>query len=51
MTAEEAFNKYAHMDSAFSDYSIMPGSFWGSVIIDLWSAVKNSLKEKGSESD
>ncbi len=45
MTAQEAFEKYAHMDSCFSDYSIMPDSFLRTVIVDLWSAVKETLKE------
>jgi len=49
MTAKEAFEKYAHMDSAFSDTSFMPESFLGSVILDLWSAIKNSLDEKSNE--
>ena len=45
MTAKEAFEKYAHMDEAFSDYSIMPESFLRTIIIDLWSAIKESVKE------
>ena len=50
MTAKEAFEKYAHMDKAFSDYSIMPDSFLRTVIVDLWSAIKNSI-QKGEEED
>ena len=45
MTAEEAFEKYAHMDSCFSDSSIIPDSFLKTVIVDLWSAVKNSVQK------
>ena len=48
MTAQEAFEKYAHMDSCFSDYSIMPDSFLRTVIVDLWGAIKNSI-QKGEE--
>jgi len=45
MTTKEAFEKYSHMDKAFSDYSIMPDSFLRTVIVDLWSAIKNSIQK------
>jgi hypothetical protein len=46
MTTKEAYEKYKHMDKAFSDYSIMP-EFLGMVIVDLWSAVKDSVMKEG----
>ena len=46
MTAQEAFEKYAHLDQALSDRELVPESFWGCIIFDLWSAIKESIKEK-----
>jgi len=45
MTTLEAFEKYRHLDSNLSDRELLPGSFWGCIILDLWSAIKESVKE------
>jgi len=45
MTAKEAFEKYRHLDANLSDRELLPDSFWGSIILDLWSAIKESVKE------
>ena len=49
MTAKEAWEKYKHLDANLSDRELLPESFWGSIILDLWGAVKNSLNEKSNE--
>jgi hypothetical protein len=46
MTAKEAFEKYKHLDQNLSDRDLVPESFWGSILVDLWSAVKYAIKEK-----
>jgi len=46
MTALEAFEKYQHLDANLSDKELLPESFWGSIIFDLWGAVKESVKEE-----
>jgi len=45
MTALEAWEKYKHLDLNLSDREMVPESFWGSIIIDLWSAVKHSIQD------
>ena len=45
MTAREAFEKYEHLDEALSDRELLPDSFWGSIMFDLWNAIKESVKE------
>ena len=45
MTALEAFEKYRHLDANLSDRELLPDSFWGSILLDLWSAIKESIKE------
>jgi len=47
MTAKEAFEKYKHLDANLSDRELLPESFWGSILIDLWGAIKESAKEQG----
>jgi hypothetical protein len=42
MTAQEAFEKYKHLDENLSDPELVPTSFWGSIILDLWSAIKST---------
>jgi hypothetical protein len=49
MNVLEAWQKYKHLDLNLSDPELVPGSFWGSIINDLWSAVKNSLGETKEE--
>jgi hypothetical protein len=46
MTAKEVWEKYKHLDAAFSDRDLLPDSFWGSIIFDLWGSIKNSLIEE-----
>jgi hypothetical protein len=46
MTAKEAFEKYKHLDQNLSDRDLVPESFWGSILVDLWSAVKYEIQEK-----
>jgi hypothetical protein len=46
MTADEAYEKYKHLDQNLSDKDLVPGSFWGLIIFDLWEATKNTLKER-----
>jgi len=46
MTALEAWGKYKHLDANLSDIELLPESFWGSIIFDLWKAVKESVKEE-----
>ncbi len=46
MTAKEAWEKYRHLDANLSDRDLVPESFWGCILLDLWSAVKESIKEK-----
>jgi len=43
MTALEAYDKYKHLDENLSDRDLIPESFWGSIIFDLWSAIKESI--------
>ncbi len=42
MTAQEAWEKYKHLDSNLSDRELLPEFFWGSILLDLWEAVKES---------
>ena len=44
MTAKEVFEKYEHLDANLSDRELLPDSFWGSIILDLWGAVKESVR-------
>jgi len=46
MTAKEAFEKYKHLDQNLSDRDLVPDSFWGSILLDLWSVVKDCINEK-----
>lgn len=48
MTALEVWEKYKHLDTPISDGDFVPQTFWESIIVDLWSAVKNTA-EKGKE--
>lgn len=48
MTAKEAYEKYKHLDANLSDRELVPPSFWGSIIFDLWDAIKLE-KEKTDE--
>ncbi len=48
MTALEVFEKYKHLDLNLSDRELVPESFWGCIIFDLWSAVKDSIKEEAT---
>ena len=43
MTAKEAWEKYKHLDKNLSDRELVPESFWGSIIFDLWAAIKNEI--------
>lgn len=45
MTAFEAWEKYKHLDINLSDRELVPESFWGSIIFDLWSAIKIEVKK------
>ncbi len=45
MTVREAWEKYQHLDLNLSDRELVPESFWGSIIFDLWSAIKHTLQE------
>lgn len=45
LTLKEAFEKYKHLDENLSDRDLVPESFWGSILYDLWSAVKDSIDE------
>jgi len=47
MTALEAWNKYQHLNLNLSDRELLPDSFWGSIIFDLWQAIKNEIKKEG----
>ena len=49
MTAEEVYEKYKHLDENLSDRELVPESFWGSIIVDLWGAVKDAAncKDRG----
>ena len=49
MTAKEAWEKYKHLDINLSDRDLVPESFWGSIIVDLWGAVKNSIEKRGEK--
>lgn len=49
MTAKEAFEKYAHLDANLSDRELVPESFWGCIIVDLWGAIKEILKENNQK--
>jgi len=40
MTGKEAWEKYKHLDIILSNRLLLPESFWGSIILDLWSALK-----------
>jgi len=46
MTALEVWKKYEHLDANLSDRELVPESFWGSIIFDLWNAIKESIKEE-----
>ena len=45
MTALEAWEKYRHLDANLSKRELLPESFWGHIILDLWGAIKESVKE------
>jgi hypothetical protein len=45
MTALEAWEKYKHLDINLSDRELLPCSFWGCIILDLWSAIKDQIKK------
>ncbi len=45
MTPKEAFEKYKHLDANLSDRELLPEFFWGSILLDLWSTVKESAME------
>ncbi len=51
MTATEAWEKYKHLDQNLSDRELVPESFWGSILIDLWSTVKNSIQKGEGDGD
>jgi len=44
MTTFEAWEKYKHLNQNLSDRELLPESFWGSIILDLWSAIKDREK-------
>lgn len=44
MTTREAWKKYKHLDINLSDRELLPESFWGSIVFDLWSAIKDREK-------
>ena len=46
MTAQEVWEKYKHLDSNLSDRDLVPESFWGSIIFDLWGAIKETLNKR-----
>jgi hypothetical protein len=46
MTCDEVWEKYKHLDQNLSDRELVPESFWGSIIIELWSAIKDSLEKQ-----
>ncbi len=46
MTASKVFEKYKHLDANLSDRELVPESFWGCIIFDLWGAIKESVKEE-----
>jgi len=40
MTISEVFEKYKHLDQLLSDRKWLPDTFIGSILFDLWQAVK-----------
>lgn len=51
MTAEEVYEKYKHLDANLSDRELVPESFWGSIIMDLWVAVKDAVSNKVAQKE
>jgi len=49
MTIEEIYEKYKHLDKLLSDKEWLPDTFQGSILYDLWQAIKNLRKEKVSK--
>ncbi len=45
MTALEVWEKYQHLDLNLSDRDLLPESFWGSMLLDLWEAIKHTIQE------
>ncbi len=45
MTVREAWEKYQHLDQCLSDRDLVLESFWGSIIVDLWTAIKHTIQE------
>ena len=45
MTPLEVWEKYKHLDANLSDRELIPESFWGSIIFDLWAAIKYTIQE------
>lgn len=45
MIAKEAWEKYKHLDANLSDRELLPESFWGSILLDLWGAIKEFAME------
>jgi len=43
MTAQEAWEKYKHLDQNLSDREMLPDSFWGSIVFDLWASIKKEI--------
>jgi len=46
MTPKDAWKKYKHLDKYLSDKDLLIATFSGSVLFDLWSAVKEALKNE-----
>ena len=46
MKIKEAYEKYKHLDANLSDRDLLPESFWGSILLDLWSAIKEATKDQ-----
>ena len=45
MTTLEVWGKYQHLDLNLSDRDLLPESFWGSILLDLWEAIKHTIQE------
>jgi hypothetical protein len=49
MIIEEVWDKYKHLDQNLSDRELLPVSFWGSIILDLWATIKEEKERRSSD--
>ena len=49
MTIESVYEQYKHLDKLLSDETWLPGTIQARILFDLWSAVREAMKENPEE--